>query len=60
MRKTRDEKDVAQGTETFSTHQTPSDLGSVPAKLMCIMTGRVATDEVQRSLARFLEEGKQK
>lgn len=56
----KDEEDVSKIVEYLSQCQNPFDLDSVPAELMNISTGQVASEGVRKSLTNCLKLGKQK
>ena len=59
-RRERDEKDVTSIVENAACVQSPFDLDTVPSDLTNIVTGQVASKEVQESLHNFLERGEAK
>ena len=59
-RMSRDESDVQKVIDVITKNQNPFDLNTVPSELTNIITGRVASTEVARSLNKFLDDGKQK
>lgn len=56
----RDERGVQKVLEMISQNQNPFDLNTVPSKLTNIISGKVASDEVEKSLTTFLNTGAQR
>ena len=56
----KDEEDVMKIVHILQDNQNPFDLATVPSELTNIITGRIASPEVTKSLSNFLDIGKRK